>query len=163
MNQSSFYDSWPAQKVCLQQDGAHYVPATWVLPACSSWVHSQCWTPLLSCYPHCLTLVTCHTDFWLPADVLQDIFTHLAKPCCHRPVVPQQAFIYPWLCKSLWISSGISKSFWIMGEGDEIIWISNLEQFSLSKAIADKYLTTRMLLARNTKMQSICRCNYPQY
>lgn len=91
-----------------------------------------------------------------------DTFTHPAKPSHHRrAAVLQQAFIYPWRHKSLWISSGVSKSFWSGGEGDEIIWISNLQHFALSKATEWQIFNNLwwFFSATNMKMISICRCH----
>lgn len=91
-----------------------------------------------------------------------DTFTHPAKPSHHRrAAVLQQAFIYPWRHKSLWISSGVSKSFWSGGEGDEIIWISNLQHFALSKATEWQIFNNLWCFfsATNMKMISICRCH----
>lgn len=52
-----------------------------------------------------------------------------------------------------------------MGEGDETIWISSVQQFALRKA-TDKYLTIHTgfwffwFFARNAEMLSVCRYNY---
>lgn len=62
-------------------------------------------------------------------------FTLFAKLWSHRTIaVPHLALNYPWLQKSSWTSSSVSKKFWSRGEGDEIIWISNLQWFAFSKA-----------------------------
>lgn len=91
----------------FQQDTMQCVPATWALPACSGGMCSPGWIPtLLLSLPAPFSLSQCR--LLAAKDVPGHSFTLFAKPWSHRAVVvPHQAFICPWLQKSLWTSSSV--------------------------------------------------------